>query len=45
MNLDEAIWDVTVFTKNRDQLLDGDVAREFPVRSGEAGSGEEPDQR
>jgi transposase len=29
MNLDEAIWDVTVFTKNRDRLLDGDVAREF----------------
>src|SRR5213595_334334 len=29
MNLDEAVWDVTVFTKNRDRLLDGDVAREF----------------
>jgi transposase len=31
MNLDEPVWDVTVFTKNRDRLLDGDVAREFLV--------------
>ena len=29
MNLDEPVWDVTVFTKNRDRLLVGDVAREF----------------
>jgi hypothetical protein len=29
MNLDEPVWDVTVFAKNRDRLLDGDVAREF----------------
>src|SRR6516165_2778319 len=29
MNMDEPVWDVTVFTKNRDRLLDGDVAREF----------------
>jgi transposase len=29
MNLDEPVWDVTVFTKNRDRLLDADVAREF----------------
>src|SRR6202521_834502 len=29
MNLDEPVWDVTVFTKNRDRLLGGDVAREF----------------
>ena len=29
MNMDEEVWDVTVFTKNRDRLLDGDVAREF----------------
>src|SRR5690349_19067885 len=29
MNMDEQVWDVTVFTKNRDRLLDGDVAREF----------------
>jgi transposase len=31
MNLDEPVWDATVFTKNRDRLLDGDVAREFLV--------------
>jgi len=29
MNLDEEVWDPTVFTKNRDRLLDADVAREF----------------
>jgi len=29
MNLDEPVWDVTVFRKNRNRLLEGDVAREF----------------
>ena len=29
MNLDEPVWDVTVFTKNRNRLLAGDVARAF----------------
>jgi IS5 family transposase len=29
MNLDELVWDVTVFTKNRNRLLEGDVARAF----------------
>ena len=29
MNMDGPVWDITVFTKNRDRLLDGDVAREF----------------
>ena len=29
MNLDEPVWDVTVFTKNRNRLQEGDVAREF----------------
>jgi len=29
MNMDEPVWDVTVFTKNRDRLLEGNVAREF----------------
>jgi transposase len=29
LNLDEAVWDVTVFTKNRDRLLEADVAKEF----------------
>jgi len=26
LNMDDAIWDVTVFTKNRERLLDGDIA-------------------
>jgi transposase len=29
LNLDEEVWDVTVFTKNRDRLLKADVAKEF----------------
>jgi IS5 family transposase len=29
LNLDEAVWDATTFTKNRDRLLDGDIAQEF----------------
>src|ERR1700740_857855 len=29
MNLDEPVWDVTVLTKSRNRLLEGDVAREF----------------
>lgn len=29
LNMDEPVWDVTVFTKNRDRLLKADVAREF----------------
>jgi transposase len=29
LNLDEEVWDPTTFTKNRDRLLDGDVAKDF----------------
>jgi transposase len=29
LSMDTAIWDATVFTKNRDRLLDGDVATKF----------------
>jgi transposase len=29
LNLDEKVWDATTFTKNRDRLLEADVAREF----------------
>jgi transposase len=29
LNLDDEVWDATVFTKNRDRLLEGDVAKEF----------------
>src|ERR1017187_4640285 len=29
LNLDEAVWDPTVFTKNRDRLLEAEVAKQF----------------
>jgi transposase len=29
LNADDPIWDATVFTKNRQRLLDGDIARAF----------------
>jgi len=29
LSLDAPVWDVTVFTKNRDRLLQGDIARVF----------------
>lgn len=29
LEMDELVWDVTVFTKNRDRLLEGDIARGF----------------
>src|SRR5271167_2813437 len=29
LNMDDAVWDVTVFTKNRDRLLKADIAKQF----------------
>jgi transposase len=29
LSMDAPVWDVTVFTKNRDRLLEGDIARGF----------------
>jgi transposase len=29
LSLDDPVWDATVFCKNRDRLLDGDIARKF----------------
>ena len=29
MGVDDPVWDVTVFTKNRDRLLEGAVAAKF----------------
>jgi transposase len=29
LNMDDAVWDVTVFTKNRDRLLKAEIARKF----------------
>ena len=33
LNMDDAIWDPTVFTKNRQRLLDGDIAQAFFERA------------
>src|SRR5215470_15498205 len=32
LNLDDAVWDATVFTKNRNRLLEAEVAQEFLAR-------------
>lgn len=32
LNMDEEVWDATVFTKNRERLINGDVAEAFSVR-------------
>lgn len=32
LNLDDPVWDATVFTKNRDRLLEAEVAKEFLER-------------
>jgi transposase len=32
LSMDAPVWDVTVFTKNRERLLEGDVARGFLAR-------------
>src|SRR5262249_47274839 len=29
LEMDDAVWDATVFTKNRERLLDGEIAGEF----------------
>src|SRR5665213_2720305 len=34
LNLDDPVWDATVFTKNRDRLLEAEVAKEFLAREG-----------
>src|ERR1700735_120483 len=43
LNLDDAVWDATVFTKNRDRLLGAEVAKEFLGRGG--GEGREKGRR
>ena len=32
LNMDDAVWDATVFTKNRERLLAGDIAQAFFAR-------------
>jgi len=39
LNLDEKVWNATTFTKNRDRLLEGAVARGVPGARGGAGAG------
>jgi transposase len=29
LSMDASVWDFTVFTNNRDRLLEGDIARRF----------------
>ena len=43
LNLDEEVWDASTFCKNRDRLLQGDIAEAFfqkptPVRGWEGGN-------
>ena len=38
LNMDDAIWDVTVFTKNRERLLAGDIAEAFFQAGAAAGA-------
>ena len=38
LSIDDPVWDATVFCKNRDRLIEGDIARKFlPPRSGSLG--------
>jgi len=41
LNLDDPVWDVTVFTKNRDRLLEAEVARDFLALVVEQARGQE----
>ena len=34
LGMDADVWQPTVFTHNRDRLLEGDIAREFLARCG-----------
>src|SRR6266545_8429801 len=39
LSLDDAVWDATVFTKNRDRLLEAEVAKEFLAKVVEQAQG------
>jgi transposase len=43
LNLDEEVWDATSFTKNRDRLLEAEVAKEFLAQVGGASARQRPD--
>src|ERR1700746_2142152 len=40
LSLDDEIWDETVFTKNRERLIEGDIAKKIHGRSAQPGSGQ-----
>ena len=40
LSADDPVWDATVFCKNRDRLLDGDIAARRARMSGRASSTE-----
>src|SRR5579863_1508446 len=42
LSLDEEVWDATTFTKNRDRLLEAEVAKLFAAGGG-TGAGKGPD--
>jgi transposase len=39
LSIDDPVWDATVFCKNRDRLLDGDIAAKFFVAGAEPAAG------
>ena len=43
LNLDEEVWDATTFTKNRDRLLEAEVAKQFLAQVVEQAAGAKPD--
>jgi IS5 family transposase len=44
LNMDDPMWDVTVFTKNRERLLKGNIAQAF-FQTGQQPDGELPRPR
>src|SRR2546422_11764621 len=39
LEMDDAVWDVTVFTKNRERLLAGEISQKFLQAGGKEGGG------
>jgi hypothetical protein len=42
LSMDDVVWDATAFCKNRDRLLDGDIARKFHDQRPEPAAGPRP---
>jgi transposase len=45
LNADDEVWDATTFTKNRDRLLEAELAQEFSGARGSASAGKGADLR